>query len=57
MKREHGITLGWQPGVDGKGGRHPMAKAEFADHVLVHRNTKLTVIEANVVSSPMTLRR
>lgn len=41
--REHGITLGPLQGSGGKGAR---AKAEIADYVLVHRNTKLAVIVA-----------
>ncbi|HMO45307.1 MAG TPA: DEAD/DEAH box helicase family protein [Rubrivivax sp.] len=48
--REHGITLGRLQG-GGKGGR---AKAEVADYVLVHRNTKLAVIEAKAWDKPHT---
>ena len=49
--REHGITLGRLQGSGGKGAR---AKAEIADYVLVHRNTKLAVIEAKAWDKPHT---
>ena len=49
--REHGITLGRLQGSGGKGAR---AKAEVADYVLVHRNTKLAVIEAKAWDKPHT---
>ncbi len=49
--REHGITLGRLQGSGGKGAR---AKAEVADYVLVHRNTKLAVIEAKAWDKPYT---
>ena len=46
--REHGITQGRLQG----GGKR--AKAEVADYVLVHRNTKLAVIEAKAWDKPYT---
>jgi type I restriction enzyme R subunit len=49
--REHGITLGR---LQGSGGRGARAKAEIADYVLVHRNTKLAVIEAKAWDKPLT---
>ena len=50
--REHGITLGRLQG--GGGGRGARGKAEIADYVLVHRNTKLAVIEAKAWDKPLT---
>jgi type I restriction enzyme, R subunit len=49
--REHGITLGR---LQGGGGKNARAKAEIADYVLVHRNTKLAVIEAKAWDKPHT---
>jgi type I restriction enzyme R subunit len=46
--REHGITQGR---LQGNGQR---ARAEIADYVLVHRNTKLAVIEAKAWDKPYT---
>jgi type I restriction enzyme R subunit len=48
VMREHGITLGR---LQGSGKR---SKAEIADYVLVHRNTKLAVIEAKAWDKPLT---
>jgi type I restriction enzyme R subunit len=49
--REHIITLGRLQGSGGHGAR---AKGDIADYVLVHRNTKLAVIEAKAWSKPLT---
>lgn len=49
--REHGITLGRLQGGAGKSAR---AKAEIADYVLVHRNSKLAVVEAKAWDKPLT---
>jgi type I restriction enzyme R subunit len=46
--REHGITQGR---LQGNGQR---ARAEIADYVLIHRNTKLAVIEAKAGDKPYT---
>ena len=52
--REHGITLGRLQGSGGRGGPTARAKADIADYVLVHRNTKLAVVEAKAWDKPLT---